>query len=174
MGSKLQKEGVEKILQYYFDRAEKFRKENVAFSAIVWLASIENYLTYREVHQSIKLSWSSKLANVVFFETELASALEKAQSVADRLQHVMGVGSYFEDDEITLLLTLRIELGLFNEYLRAHFSDLAQVEVSKIDVELLEIYQEQTVDFENEVRNIKRNEDLPKELPDIPAYGIRN
>lgn len=154
--------------RYCFDQVSFMRSGKEPYSAITWLEEIENCLDNAEIPESIKEEWRQKLSRVIFSEEEIEQSITKAHATESRLLDFIVTERHdYNDDEICLIYTFRLDLEAFNQYLIRHNQEENIISMVKIDKIMEDIFFDQEKEFKQEIRNIKKNQLLPTFYPNI-------
>ena len=109
---------LEKAVAARWDLYLRYKADGASYSALVRLGEIANALRHGLMSGALARKWRRTVGEVTISEAELAQAVAKAGQDAARLKHILSIGEKFIYEEQVLLLTLRIQLELFSDFLR--------------------------------------------------------
>lgn len=129
-------------LRVRWDEHRSLRASGEAYSALVRLAEIYNVVEQFEARHPDADTWLRRLDDVCrsLSAEEIESfRLGEGKTVA-RLERILSVGTRFTFEELLLVLTLRVQLGLVHELMqRLGVAPTAEERLSSLDEDLQHI-----------------------------------
>jgi hypothetical protein len=103
------------------------------------LASRKNWIsacvTYAELWINKKNNFTSKVTDI-FNEMEIKDIGHKAKKDYNRFKHIVSIGDTWNDDEILLLMSLRIDLELLKNYFEFSNLEFPNLDLTALDESL--------------------------------------
>ncbi len=101
------------------------------YAAASRLAQIFHCL--KNTNQNFKDKWFEKLANISFSDAAVKAIKTRINKGAQRIKHVLSIGSTWNDDEVLMILQQRIFIDLFDEFFRELYKIDLQLPCEEID-----------------------------------------
>ena len=142
---------------------ERLREGGAAYSAIVRISEIANYLAHHKGgSRDLIEHWTTRLRGLEVPKDTLMMAIDQSYVALDRLRRMLSFGTDFQYEELVAALTSRVELELFAGFLRRLGTNI-DLDFQLIDEELLSVAKTRgnTAAFREAQAAIRRNWGLP-------------
>ena len=150
-------------LEAVFAEHQKLLQAGAAYSACVRLGEIVNCVRHNLCSTRESEAWMARVAAADLSVGDIATISQDLQSSLDRIDHILGVASEWQYEEILLIVTLRIEASMAMEFLLARGIDVSSIDMSVAD-EAMEAYASKSDGLRlicEASRTVKRNWGIP-------------
>ena len=156
MGSK-----INRILEERFTEYKVLLKAKECYGAILRLAEIFNCLS--QIEEPFYSKWTERLQSEQLQDEVIQTALVGLERNAERIRRVLSVGDVWNEDEILLILTKRIQIEMLLQFLKEIYSHSMEVFLDDIDrkVEEISASKQNGRTYKLVVAQLKRNWGLP-------------
>ena len=120
--------------------ADEFRRKSQVFAAIARLARVE--LLLKDLPPKGTKGKSKELQTVRFAESEIAAVRDSARDYLQKLTRILSVAGEYTFEELAWIVTLRTELWLVDNFLRAHDYGELGISTAHVDETILELAQD--------------------------------
>jgi len=129
-------QSLETAIAESFEEYQRFRDQDCHYSAIARLAEIEN--CSRRMPGIEGQQWSEMALGEAIPEKAITEVHRQMAADARRIEHILSIGNEWNDDELTLILTLRITLELVQTYLERRGIEAA-LDLERVDTRIREV-----------------------------------
>jgi hypothetical protein len=110
-------------------------REQCFYAALVGLAEVGNVLDQQDAHDPVAQKWKRMVGEEQISDAVHDAAIAEAMKKVSRALHILSVGTTFIYEELVLVITIRVELGLFAQFL-ARRGEAPDFRLSSIDDEM--------------------------------------
>jgi hypothetical protein len=149
---------LERKLEARWDQYQHYLAGGASYSALVTLGEIANILRNGLISGAAAAKWRRTLDETSIPLDICAQAVAKAKSDIARLRRILSVGTKFLFEEDVLLVTMRVELEIFSDFMRERGTAI-EFDLESVDCDL---------------RHVARSRENAKEFRSAQAACGRN
>jgi hypothetical protein len=149
---------IEPILTERWATYQRWIAAGEPYSALVKLAEMGNVLDHQDAHDPVVQKWKRTVAEEQIPDTMRRAAIAEAMKKVSRVKHILSIGTTFNDDELLLVITHRVQLGLLAQFL-AKRDAVPEFHLSSIDDEMRRVagYRENAAAFRSAQAAARKN-----------------
>lgn len=103
-------------IQNRWDEHLRLRREGAAYSSCVRLGEIENCVQFANLSGGLALKWSNALEGVALPSSLIQAVRDEAKGNVQRLNRILNAPGSLVDEEMLLVVTMRVELEMLFTY----------------------------------------------------------